>query len=69
MIEKYPPGRSERYAPGLALQKLYADLQFEIANLPAQRRLRGVQSPVGGIREATLLSDGDEVAQMTSSIV
>src|SRR5262249_2631401 len=35
MIEKYSPGRRERYAPGLALQQLYADLQFEIANLSA----------------------------------
>ena len=35
MIEKYAPGRSERYALGLPLQQLYADLQFEIANLSA----------------------------------
>jgi hypothetical protein len=35
MIEKHPPGRSERSASGLALQQLYADLQFEIANLAA----------------------------------
>jgi hypothetical protein len=35
MIEKYSPARSERYTPGLALQQLYADLQFEIANLSA----------------------------------
>jgi hypothetical protein len=35
MVEKYPPGRSERYATGLALQQLYADLQFQIANLSA----------------------------------
>ena len=65
MLEKYPPGRSERYAPSLALQQLYADLQFEIANLSAQRRLGGVQSPLGGIREAALLSDCNEITQMT----
>src|SRR5262249_16100058 len=35
MIEKYPPGRSERCPPGLAVQQLYADLQFEIANVSA----------------------------------
>jgi hypothetical protein len=35
MIEKYPPGRSQRNAPSLALEQLYADLQFEIANLSA----------------------------------
>jgi hypothetical protein len=35
MIEKYPPARSERNTPSLALQLLYADLQFEIANLSA----------------------------------
>lgn len=35
MIEKYPSGRSERNAAGLALQQLYAGLQFEIVNLPA----------------------------------
>src|SRR5262245_12062465 len=28
MIEKYPPCCSEGYSPGLALQQLYADLQF-----------------------------------------
>jgi hypothetical protein len=32
-----------RAAARFALQQLYADLQFEIANLPTQRRLRGVQ--------------------------
>jgi hypothetical protein len=65
MIEKYPPGRSEHYTPGPALQQLYADFQFEIANLSAQRWLGGVQSPFGGIREAALLSDGNEITQMT----
>src|SRR5215472_5208267 len=65
MIEEYAPSRGERCAPGLAFQQLYSDLQFEIVNLPAQRRLRGVQSAVGGIREATLLSDCHEITQMT----
>jgi hypothetical protein len=55
MIEEYPPGRSERNTAGPALHQLYADLQLEIANLPAQRWLRGVQSPLGGIREAATI--------------
>jgi hypothetical protein len=35
MIEKYASGRGKRDAPGPALDQLCADLQFEIANLPA----------------------------------
>jgi hypothetical protein len=65
MIEKYPPGRSERNAPSLALQQLYADLQFEIANLSAKRWLGSMQPPFGGICEAALLSDCNEITQMT----
>src|SRR5262249_55631141 len=53
--------RAASQAPGLALQQLYADLQFEIANLSAWRWLGGVQSPLGGIREAALLSDRNEI--------
>jgi hypothetical protein len=49
---------------GAAFEQLYADLQFEIANLAAQRWLRSVQSPLGGIRKAAFLRDGNEVTQM-----
>jgi hypothetical protein len=35
-------------APNLALELLYTNLQFESANLTAQRRLRDVQPPLSG---------------------
>jgi hypothetical protein len=52
-------------AARLAFEKLYTDLQFEITNLPAQRRLRGAQPLLGRPDEATLLSDRNEVTEMT----
>ena len=64
MIEKDPSGRRERNAPCAALDQLYADVQFEIANLAAKRWLRGVQPSLGSIREAALLSNGNEITQM-----
>ena len=51
------PAAVSANTPGPPLDQLYADLQFEIANLAAQRWLRGVQPQFGGICEAALLSD------------
>ena len=65
MIEKGASGRSERNAARAALQQADTDLQFEVADLPAQRWLRGMQAPLGGIGKAAFLSDGNEIAQMT----
>ena len=65
VIEENLSGGGERHAARLALQQLHADFGFQIANLPAQRRLRGVQSPLGGGQQAAFLCDGNEIAQMS----
>ena len=45
------------------LEELHAQFVFEVADLPAQRRLRDMQ-PFGGARDILFLSGGDEIAQM-----
>ena len=52
-------------AAGAARQQLDADLTFEIADLPAQRRLRGVQSLLRGRGQAARFGGGDEVSKMS----
>jgi len=37
---------------------------FQIADLAAQGRLGGAQSPLGGKRETPFLGDSDEIAQV-----
>ena len=62
MIEEYPSSRSELDASRFSLQQLHAELLLEIAHLSAQRRLRGVQPPLGGVPEAAFLGDRNEIA-------
>ena len=64
VIEKHPARCGQRNTARLALQQLYPDLQFEIANLPTQRRLRGVQPPFSGVAETAFLSHRNEITQM-----
>lgn len=64
VIEKHASGGGQRHAAGLALQQRNADFGFEIADLPAERWLRGVQSPLGSGQQAAFFSDGNEIAQM-----
>ena len=64
MIEKGAAGCGELDAARAALQQLDADLQLQIADLPAQRRLRRVQPPLGSIGEAAFLGNSHEIAQM-----
>jgi hypothetical protein len=45
-----------------AAHKLHADLVFEIADLPAEGRLRSMKPFLGRERKAALLGDCDEVA-------
>jgi len=65
VIEKHPSGWSQRHAARLALQQVYANFSFEIADLAAQRGLRGVQSVLGSGEKTAFLGDSDEIAQMT----
>ena len=64
MIEKGPAGRGELDAARAAFQQFDPDLQFQIADLSAQRRLRRVQPPFGGVCEAALLGDGNEITKV-----
>jgi hypothetical protein len=65
VIEKDLAGSRQHDAAGLALQQLCADLQFKVANLAAQGRLRRVQAPLGCIDKAALFRHRDEIAQMS----
>jgi hypothetical protein len=49
VIEKHSAGLGQRNAARLTLKQLYTNLRFEIANLPTQRGLRRVQSPLSGV--------------------
>jgi hypothetical protein len=62
VIEKDLAGRGERDAARPPLQQLHTDLRLQIANLPAQRGLRGVQPPLGSGQKAAFLSDRNEIA-------
>src|SRR6267143_1414091 len=65
MVEEDPAGGGELDAADAADHELSADLVLQILHLAAQRRLRRVQPPLGGNREAAFLGDGDEVAKMS----
>ena len=47
-----------------APEQLCADFLFEVAHLPAEGGLRGVQPPFGGKLQAAFLGDGNEVTKM-----
>jgi hypothetical protein len=65
MIEEDSAGIGQLDATGAARQQLCAHLVFQVADLTAERRLRRVQPPLGGDREAALLCNSDEIAEMT----
>src|SRR4029077_4191559 len=64
VIEKSTAGRGERNATCAALQQRDANLEFQVADLPAQRWLRGMEPPFGGIGQAAFLGNSNEIAQM-----
>jgi len=64
VIKECSPGRGQFDAVHTAAHQLNADLVFEIADLPAQRRLRGVQPFLGRERKAAFLGNRDEIAKM-----
>jgi len=65
MIEKRSACSRQLDAAGAALQQFDPDFQFQISDLSAQRRLRRVQPPLGGIGETALLGDGNEIAEVS----
>ena len=61
--EKDFPSFGEPHGLRAMVEKRNAQLVFEVANLPAQRRLRNMK-PRGCTRHVLLFSDGDEVSQV-----
>jgi hypothetical protein len=64
MIEEHAPCRGQLNATRAADQKLHPKLAFEIVDLAAEGRLRGMQPLLRGHRQAAFLGDGDEVAEV-----
>jgi hypothetical protein len=64
VIEKRSSCRRQFDAMYAPRQQGHADLIFEIANLPAEGRLRGVQPLLGGHRQAAFLGNGYEIPEM-----
>jgi hypothetical protein len=64
MVEKGPTGGSQFDAVHAACHQLNADLVFEIADLPAQRRPRGVQAFFSRERQAARFGDRDKIAKV-----
>ena len=64
VIEEYAAGRGQLDAARAAVQELHADFQFQIVNLPAQRRLRGMQPLLRGHGQAAFFRHGDEITEM-----
>ena len=60
--EEGDPGGGERDRPRGAVDELYAELAFELLDLPAQRRL-GHMEPLGRAAEVQFFGDGDEAGQ------
>jgi hypothetical protein len=65
MIEKHPPRSRQLDSARAADQERNPQLQFEIVDLPAQRRLRGVQPLLRRHRQAAFFGDGDEITEVT----
>src|SRR5436190_2024426 len=61
--EKNFPSFSESHGFRAMVEKRDAQLIFEVANLPTQRRLRNMK-PRSGTCHVLFFSDGDEVSQV-----
>ena len=64
LLQEDAPGVGQRDVLSATLEQGHADGFFELAYLLAQRRLRGAESR-SRAREAELLGDGHEVAEMS----
>ena len=65
MTQKGLAGRGEFHAAWIADDQLQTERCLKVADLPAQRRLGRMQALFRCLREAALLGDGDEIAQVT----
>jgi hypothetical protein len=64
MVEEGAPGGGQLDALGAAAEQRDADLVFQVSDLAAELRLRGVQPPRRRDRQAACLGDRHEVAQV-----
>jgi len=64
MVQKGFSGRRKLNAVSATMHQLNPDLLFEIPDLPAERRLGGVELLLGGNGQAASVGNGDEVAEM-----
>jgi hypothetical protein len=65
VVQKGAPGSREFNAVHAAGYQRNADFLLEIAYLPAEGRLRRMQAFLCRQGEASLLGDGDEIAEVT----
>jgi hypothetical protein len=65
VVEKDATSLGKFHAAGGPHQKLDADRMFQIPYVPAERRLGGVQAPLGGDSQAAFLRHGNEIAEVT----
>jgi hypothetical protein len=63
-VEQGAPFTCQLHAGPMPEEERHAQLGFELANLPGERRLRDVET-LGGSREVSFVGDGDECAQMS----
>src|SRR6202162_6005391 len=64
MVEKGLACGGQLDAMNAARQQLGPDLVLQVANLPAQRRLGGVEPKLGGRRQTAFLDHGYEITQV-----
>src|SRR6185436_7124290 len=64
VVEKGLARSGQLDAMNAARQQLGPDLVLQIANLPAERGLGGVEPVLGGGREATFLDHGHEITEV-----
>src|SRR5882757_7850572 len=58
------PGMVEKGLAGGGQLDAMNAARYQVANLPTQRRLRGVESQLGGRRQAAFLDHGNEITQV-----
>jgi hypothetical protein len=65
VIEEDTAGGSQFNAASAALQQRHPDFNFQVSDLPAERRLGRMEPPFGSIRQTSFLRDRNKVAQVT----
>lgn len=64
LLQKHAAGVGRCHDPARAMEKLHAEVVFELTDRLRKRRLGDVQA-LGGLAEMKLLADRDEIPQVT----